>query len=623
MTPIRAGTEPRRAGLRRAVTAALAILGAGLVPAGAQAAAPALIGAVSNSGNLSGATSVAVSGHYAYTTAYWAGQLTAVDISDPAAPMVTGSSAASAAVDGASTVAVSGGYAFVASKNRNASSASGDDGSGNSLSVFDVHTHPAQPILVGSVHDSITLFGAYGVAVQGGYAYVSAQGCLRGQPCENPAAGNDLDVISLADPAGPQIVQTITDPASGPYADALDHADSVAISGSYAYITASYNHTLAVVDISSPAAAHLVASLTDTRMASADDVAVSGRYAYVLSQSSPAGGFTVVDVADPTAPRIVSSLRSDLLQSAYRVRVRGNHAYVATDISDSIAVVDIRDPANPQVVASIPSANRLNHTTGLDLDASGRYVVATSPFLVSETSTAFPPYPLQGGPTNTGTVSIIDLDPRAVGVSVSSPAHGGRYLAGQTVRAAYTCSPQGIFAVVACTGPVSPGAALDTRAPGRHTFTVTGVDEDGRTGSSTVTYTVLARPTVSHLRQKARRWREPRRGATGQLRVGTVFAFSLNLPARVTLRFDRLLAGRRQGRRCAAPGAANRTGTRCTRVVFAGRLVRRRIRAGRARLAFAGKLGRRWLAAGTYRVTVIAMANGVSARRTLTFTIVG
>ncbi|MEA2147349.1 MAG: hypothetical protein QOG59_2936, partial [Solirubrobacteraceae bacterium] len=53
-----------------------------LLPASASAvSSPVIAGSVSDAVNLSATTSVAVSGHYAYATAYHAGELTAVDIS--------------------------------------------------------------------------------------------------------------------------------------------------------------------------------------------------------------------------------------------------------------------------------------------------------------------------------------------------------------------------------------------------------------------------------------------------------------------------------------------------------------------------------------------------------------
>src|SRR6202035_4124748 len=93
----------------RRLMAFLMVVGAVLVvPAGASAltpAAPVLGGAIQNDGaatgpTLSGAQGLAVSGNYAYVTSYWAGELTVVDISNPASPTVVASTPSSTSMMG-------------------------------------------------------------------------------------------------------------------------------------------------------------------------------------------------------------------------------------------------------------------------------------------------------------------------------------------------------------------------------------------------------------------------------------------------------------------------------------------------------------------------------------------
>ena len=76
---------------------------------------------MSNNTSLSGALSVAVSGNDAYTTSYWPGELTAVDISNPSSPTVVGSTPSTTSLKNGSNITVAGNFAFVASKNRNLS----------------------------------------------------------------------------------------------------------------------------------------------------------------------------------------------------------------------------------------------------------------------------------------------------------------------------------------------------------------------------------------------------------------------------------------------------------------------------------------------------------------------
>jgi hypothetical protein len=199
---------------------------------------PALAGSVSNGSSLSGATAVAVAGNYAYTTAYWAGTLTAIDVSNPAQTQIAGQSAFSTNLVNASTVNVANGYAYVVSKNGNQAQGTkkNDDGTGNSLTILDIHTNPAVPAIVGTIRDAVNLFGAYGIATSGNYAFVAAQGCLSSQPCPNPSVGDAFDVVNVSVPSNPTIVATLRNSAlAGPWAgtDALKHATSVALAGNY------------------------------------------------------------------------------------------------------------------------------------------------------------------------------------------------------------------------------------------------------------------------------------------------------------------------------------------------------------------------------------------------------
>jgi hypothetical protein len=500
-------TRGRRSGARVLFAAAWAIgsVFALSAPAAASAATnPALSGAVSNSGDLAGATSVATSGTYAYTTAYFAGQLVAIDIANPNQPSVAGESVSATSLLDASTVNISGGYAYVASKNRNGALGSGsnDDGSGNSLTILDIATNPAKPTIVGTLHDSINLFGAYGVAVSGQYAYVAAQGCLTAQPCPNPAVGNSFAVVDVGSPTSPKIVATLHNnnlPAPWAGSGALNHACSVAVAGNYAYVTAAYSDRLTVIDISDPLHPQIVASLHDSNYFAFDvDVAVRGGYAYVADQSSGLGRLTVVDVHTPSAPRIVGSLtNSTWLNGAYRVRLRGNFAYVSATYAHALAAVDISDPAHPRLAGGYSSSSDLTRTTGLDVDASGRFLIGTSPYLSTQSPSPYPPYPLQpGGPTVTGTVSVVDLDSTPIAVAIDAPSKPSNPTTQTSANFTFTVSdavssvqcqldgaPPG-----ACTSPSSQ--TYTSLGSGSHTFTVAATDAAGNTVSDSYTWAI-------------------------------------------------------------------------------------------------------------------------------------
>ncbi|MDQ6816921.1 MAG: hypothetical protein M3018_05865, partial [Actinomycetota bacterium] len=182
---------------------------------------PAVVGTVANASSLSGADSVAVSGTVAYVAAYWTGQLTAVDISNPSNPRILGSTPPTTSLKNGTDVAIAGHYAFVTSKNRNASASSNDDGTGNSLTIVDI-SNPSAPNVVGTVTNTNVapdiLFGAYHVAVQGNYAYVAYQGVLSGQPKSPETTTGGFTVIDVSNPRAPTIVGNLTNTSTGPYA---------------------------------------------------------------------------------------------------------------------------------------------------------------------------------------------------------------------------------------------------------------------------------------------------------------------------------------------------------------------------------------------------------------------
>ena len=97
-------------------------------------------------------------------------------------------------------------------------------------------------------------------------------------------------------------------------------------------------------------------------------------------------------------------------------------------------------------------------------------------------------------------------------------------------------------------------------------------------------------------------------------RAGTKMTFRLNRAAGVSFSFTRLVAGRRSGRRCVAPGKAPR-GKPCTRKVAVSKRLTVAGKQGANSVAFTGRLDRRTrLGVGRYRLAAVASdAAGVSS----------
>jgi hypothetical protein len=91
--------------------------------------------------------------------------------------------------------------------------------------------------------------------------------------------------------------------------------------------------------------------------------------------------------------------------------------------------------------------------------------------------------------------------------------------------------------------------------------------------------------------------------AASAVRAGTTLQFAPSEPARVTVKIERRLSGRRVRGRCRAGAHA---GKRCKLFKSAGRSLTRQGLQGPNTIAFSGRLGRKALTIGTYRALITA-----------------
>jgi hypothetical protein len=496
----------RRSIGRKLVPAMLVAIAASAWVAGNAAAAtePVIVGAVSGATSLSGTTSVAVSGNYAFAASYWSGQLNVIDISNPSSPSVVASTSPTSQMIGADNVTIAGIYAFVTSKNQNASTSSNDDGNGNSLTVVNI-SNPLDPVVVPiPTQNASELFGAYAVAVSGSYAYVASQGVLGSpQPQAPQTSTGSFSVIDLSTGAIVANIQNASLP--GTQTDWLRHATGVAIDGNFAYVTAFGGSRLTTIDITNATVPKLVASLHDpTNLAAPNDVVTEGNFAYIANQVSPGMEFTVVNLSTNS---VVGTVTDPTLAGAYRVRVNGNLAYVSANSASSVAAIDVSNPNAPRL-AGVVTDPHLANVDGLAVSSTGRYLIATSPRLTTDPMVTYPPYPLSGAtnsPTNTGTVSVIDLEPTALSVSIAPASEPTN----QTIQhsADFSFAASDAVTTVQCSldnaalGPCTTAATASygSLGSGTHTFTVEVTDATGATAQATDTWTVNSAPANTSL----------------------------------------------------------------------------------------------------------------------------
>jgi hypothetical protein len=172
-------------------------------------------------------------------------------------------------------------------------------------------------------------------------------------------------------------------------------------------------------------------------------------------------------------------------------------------------------------------------------------------------------------------------------------------------------------------------------AAGQHTVTVTASDSAGNVASHSANVTVAPRksvpaiPVLSGVHESARIWREGNRlarfsRAKHKPPVGTIFSFTLNMPATARFDFTQRAGGRKVKGKCVAQTKHNRRKAKCSRTLTRGTLSFA-VHTGVNTVRFQGRLSStRKLKPGRYTllITATSSSGGRSAPRSLSFTIV-
>ena len=127
-------------------------------------------------------------------------------------------------------------------------------------------------------------------------------------------------------------------------------AVAVAVSGLYAYVTASYSASLVVVDISNPLSPVIRGSVVSSSLG---DVGVALRCVHLAR-------VRVLKLSRA----LTRSLSCAVHTQASGVAVSGLYAYVAAEWSDSLVVVDISNLASPVIRGSVVSSSLLDGVRG-------------------------------------------------------------------------------------------------------------------------------------------------------------------------------------------------------------------------------------------------------------------
>lgn len=144
-------------------------------------------------------------------------------------------------------------------------------------------------------------------------------------------------------------------PAALSFVSIPGFANSVAVSGNYAYVAAGATG-LQVVNVANRTAPSVVAAL-DTP-GNANDIRIVGNLAYVADGSS---GLRIISVANPLAPVFVGTV--DTPGTATDLVVVGNRCYIA-DGSAGLQIVDVSVPTAPLIIGHLST---LGPAKGVDV----------------------------------------------------------------------------------------------------------------------------------------------------------------------------------------------------------------------------------------------------------------
>jgi len=222
---------------------------------------------------------------------------------------------------------------------------------------------------VGFIKDTTVLSAAESIYVSGKYAYIASH------------FSNTLSIFDISNPRTPTRVGYIKDEINAHY---LGGAEGVYVSGKYAYVASRDDDSFTVIDISNPSqpveTGYAVNLTNASALEGAISVYVSGKYAYVVAEKS--SSFTVFDISDPFNPKEASVLIDGIngvtgLGAAFGVYVSGKYAYVAAR-GGHLTVINISNPEKPVVLGSFTDTSSLRGADSVYVSGKYAYVTAYS-----------------------------------------------------------------------------------------------------------------------------------------------------------------------------------------------------------------------------------------------------
>jgi len=193
-------------------------------------------------------------------------------------------------------------------------------------------------------------FGNYcpfALLVEGEYAYINY--------------GGQLHIFSLANPAAPQLLDSIE----------VEGGVTRAING---YLFTSTTNSIHIYSLANPTIPQLLGSCTLPFYwgGTVKDLAIAGDYAYVAYY---AGGVQIIDITNPEYPTVVGSIGGNWVTA---VAANGNtmafYQLFSNHQQSMIYIMDLTDPIHPQYVGHYNITENMS-----DMEIYGSYLLTVSP----------------------------------------------------------------------------------------------------------------------------------------------------------------------------------------------------------------------------------------------------